>query len=290
MHRAAPGNQIRGPNSQKNGAHFPDRAAPRNQISGPNLQKHGAHFPGPILITTLPGGRDFATGKWSPFFSTRRTANPQPPDTPARFWGCSMHHLPVHLVHRELLLHKATPQLNSTSMPPSLKPSPGTPAASGVLKSKASLHSNCLLHDDCRCWVDALLYILNVHPCLQSTVDSEALGLDDGLAHLRVRLIHHQVCLPFLNICSSPPVPQVCLQLFFARSIAAPSPLAASNILNGGGRLAVLHANQHSGDAPLRLPELHRATLPLPPSAPLPSLNLFGQSTHFGIVLRVPFL
>ena len=157
-----------------------------------------------------------------------------------------------------------------------------------MLNPYASLHSNCLLHDDARGRVDALLHILSVHPCLQSTVDSEAPGLDDGLVHLRVCLIYHQVCLPCVDICSPPPVPQVCLELSLARSITAPTLFAARNILNGGGRLAVVHANQHSGDAPLRLPDLHRATLL--PSTPPDSLHLLGQSTHFGIVLRMASL
>ena len=154
-----------------------------------------------------------------------------------------------------------------------------------MLNPDAPLHSSCLLHDDARGRIDALLHILSVHPCLQSTVDSEAPGLDDGFVHLRVPLIHHQVCLPCVDICSTPPVPQVCLELLFARSIPAPSFFAARNILNGGGRLAVVHANQHSGDAPLRLPDFHRA--PSLPSTPLHLLHLLGQSTHFGILLRM---
>ena len=157
-----------------------------------------------------------------------------------------------------------------------------------MLNPYASLHSDARGRDDARGRVDALLHILSVHPCLQSTVDSEAPGLDDGLVHLRVCLIYHQVCLPCVDICSPPPVPQVCLELSLARSITAPTLFAARNILNGGGRLAIVQPNQHSGDAPLRRPKFDRSTLLA--STPLQSLHSLAQSIDFGIVLRMAFL
>ena len=86
-----------------------------------------------------------------------------------------------------------------------------------MLYPDASLDSNCLLHGHARGRVDALLYLLNIHPCLQTTVDSEAPGLDDGLVHRRIRLIHHQVSLACVDISCPPPFPQVCLELPFAR-------------------------------------------------------------------------
>ena len=139
-----------------------------------------------------------------------------------------------------------------------------------MVKPDASLHSNCLLHDDARGRVDTLLHILNVHPSLQGTVHSEAPRLDDGLVHLRLSLIHHQVCPPCVDIRSRPPFPQLCLQVRLAPSISAPSLTAARNIVKGGGRVAVVHADQHSGDRPLRLSDLHRATvLPSTPLHPL---------------------
>ena len=135
---------------------------------------------------------------------------------PGRFLGCSLRHLPVHLVSRQVLPHSATPKLYSTSTPPSLQPSPGTLAVRRVLNPYSSFHSNCLLQDDRRYWVDA------------------------------------------------------------------------SNILNGGGRLAIVQANQHSGDAPLRRPKFDRSTLLA--STPLQSLHFLAQSIDFGIVLRMAFL
>ena len=199
-----------------------------------------------------------------------------------------MLHLPVHLVSRQVLPHIATPKLYSTSTPPSLQPSPGTLAVRRVLNPYSSFHSNCLLQDDRRYWVDAFLHILTVHPFLQGTIDNEALGLDNGLVHVRITLTHHHVSLPSLNICSLPPVAQVSFQLSFPYTIQACGLVAASNILNGGGRLAVVQANQHSGDAPLRRPKFDRSTLLA--STPLQSLHFLAQSIDFGIVLRMAFL
>ena len=87
----------------------PIHGALKNEIRGPNLSKKWCPFSGSGARTC----NKMVTIFFHPAPGQLKTSRP-----PSRFLGCSMLHLPVHLVSRQVLPHIATPKLYSTSTPP----------------------------------------------------------------------------------------------------------------------------------------------------------------------------
>ena len=86
---AAAGAQVRAADQNKMVTNFWARSS-WGQGSGRGPAKNGDQFLGPIFSTTLSGGLDFATGKWSSFFATRA-----PPTKNQITPGSSFQPLPV---------------------------------------------------------------------------------------------------------------------------------------------------------------------------------------------------